>query len=243
MAPETDKMKSCQCFTAVSKPVKEGYLFRYKKRFFGANWREEYAVLYEDSSLLWYKSRERRQPEGALMLRCAPELMAVGVFTRAVPRQPEFPCGTDIRRVIALGSSATRRVQWFICHSEDDAKAWMTAISNTLPAPPSPVAAEVCCPRAFSLPGHVTNSLDAQCADKRGTGEGRRSLDDLCSGLMLAGAVNEWCHGLGWGCAQGWGGPASAFDTGYYYSDAVGADADYDYEADFGDFGGDFGGF
>ncbi|KAF0294285.1 hypothetical protein FJT64_008043 [Amphibalanus amphitrite] len=110
-----------------------------QERFFGANWREEYAVLYEDSSLLWYKSRERRQPEGALMLRCAPELMAVGVFTRAVPRQPE---------------------------------AWMTAISNT-----------------------------------------------------------------------GWGGPASAFDTGYYYSDAVGADADYDYEADFGDFGGDFGGF
>ena len=92
------------------------------ERFFRANWREEYAVLYEDSSLLWYKSRERPQPEGALLLRRAPELMAVGVFTRAVPRPPEFPGGTDIRRVLALGSSASHRVQWFICHSEDDAK-------------------------------------------------------------------------------------------------------------------------
>ena len=79
-------------------------------------------MLYDDSSLLWYKAKERQAPEGALMLRTAPELMAVGVFTRAVPRQPEFPYGTDIRRVIALGSSASRRVQWFICHSEDDAK-------------------------------------------------------------------------------------------------------------------------
>ena len=62
---------------------------------------------------------------------------------------------------------------------------------------------------------------------------------------MLAGAVTEWGHGLGWGCGQGWGGPASAFDTGYYYGDpgAVCAEADYDCEADFGDFGGDFGGF
>ncbi|XP_037073376.1 uncharacterized protein LOC119094420 [Pollicipes pollicipes] len=122
MAPGTDRLKSCQCFSAVAKPVKGGYMYRYKKRFFGTNWREEYAILYDDSSLLWYKSKERSEPEGALVLRCAPELMAVGVFTRAVPRQPEFPAGTDIRRVIALGSSVSRRVQWFICPSEDDAK-------------------------------------------------------------------------------------------------------------------------
>lgn len=73
----------------------------------------------------------------------------------------------------------------------------------------------------------------------------RRSLGDLCTGLMLAGVVTEWGQGLGWGCAQGWGGPASVFDPSYYYSDAGfgAADTDYDCDADFGDFGGDFGGF
>ena len=35
-------------------------------------------VLYEDSSLIWFRDRDRLDPEGGVFLRDAPEMLAAG---------------------------------------------------------------------------------------------------------------------------------------------------------------------
>ena len=48
------------------------------ERLFGKAWREEFVVLYEDSSLIWFRDRDRLDPEGGVFLRDAPEMLAAG---------------------------------------------------------------------------------------------------------------------------------------------------------------------
>ena len=48
---------------------------------FGKAWREEFVVLYEDSSLIWFRDRDRLDPEGGVFLRDAPEMLAAGQVT------------------------------------------------------------------------------------------------------------------------------------------------------------------
>ena len=51
------------------------------ERLFGKAWREEFVVLYEDSSLIWFRDRDRLDPEGGVFLRDAPEMLAAGQVT------------------------------------------------------------------------------------------------------------------------------------------------------------------
>ena len=82
----------------VIKTVKTGYLLHFKsktfqymngakgsnsviffpERLFGKAWREEFVVLYEDSSLIWFRDRDRNEPEGGILLKDAPEMLAAG---------------------------------------------------------------------------------------------------------------------------------------------------------------------
>ncbi len=53
-------------------------LFSPLERLFGKAWREEFVVLYEDSSVIWFRDRDRLDPEGGIFLRDAPEMLAAG---------------------------------------------------------------------------------------------------------------------------------------------------------------------
>lgn len=48
------------------------------ERLFGKTWREEFVVLYEDSSVIWFCDRDKLEPEGRIYLRDAPEMLAAG---------------------------------------------------------------------------------------------------------------------------------------------------------------------
>ena len=50
----------------------------FTERLFGKAWKEEFVVLYEDSSLIWFRDRDRLDPEGGVFLRDAPEMLAAG---------------------------------------------------------------------------------------------------------------------------------------------------------------------
>ena len=52
--------------------------FLSSERLFGKAWREEFVVLYEDSSLIWFRDRDRNEPEGGILLKDAPEMLAAG---------------------------------------------------------------------------------------------------------------------------------------------------------------------
>ena len=39
-------------------------------------------VLYEDSSLIWFRDRDRNEPEGGIFLKDAPEMLAAGQVLR-----------------------------------------------------------------------------------------------------------------------------------------------------------------
>lgn len=97
-------------------------------------------MLYEDSSVIWFRDRDRLVPEGGLFLRDAPEMLAagqvrvhpvdrvlVGCWTQRsmvfqwvsrVPNKPEIPAGCDLKLSIAMGARHRDKVHWFICKSE-----------------------------------------------------------------------------------------------------------------------------
>ena len=50
----------------------------FSERWFGKDWREVYLVLHEDSTLTWYSERGESSPEGGILLKDAPEMIAAG---------------------------------------------------------------------------------------------------------------------------------------------------------------------
>ncbi|XP_069983536.1 uncharacterized protein [Penaeus vannamei] len=121
---------------SMTKPVRKGYLTRYKKRFLGSNWREEWLVLHEDSSLEWYKEHDEADLLGAIVLKEAPEMIAAGPFALYVPGRPELPKNADLNNIMVFGTKTKDKTHWFLCKNADELNQWMTAISNTLPPPP-----------------------------------------------------------------------------------------------------------
>jgi len=144
----------------VLKQVKAGYLLHFKKKLFGKVWRQEYVILYDDSSLIWFRApgekyngsvsgggggiangllhQDSSPPEGAIVLRDCPEMIAAGQWIGRVPNRPEFPAGINPKLSIAIGTRSHNKVHWFLCSSESDLVDWMSAISYTLPPPPRP---------------------------------------------------------------------------------------------------------
>jgi hypothetical protein len=48
------------------------------EKWFGKDWREVYLVLHEDSTLSWYSERGESSPQGGLVLKDSPEMIAAG---------------------------------------------------------------------------------------------------------------------------------------------------------------------
>ncbi|XP_067003194.2 uncharacterized protein [Anabrus simplex] len=109
-----------------------------QKRLFGKAWREEWVVLYEDSTLAWFKEKGRVEPEGSLVVKEAPEMMAVSQWTMRIPGRPDLPSGCTLVQLMAFGNRRRDKVHWLLAQSEEEVNDWMTAISNTLPPPPQP---------------------------------------------------------------------------------------------------------
>ncbi|XP_040576562.1 uncharacterized protein [Lepeophtheirus salmonis] len=135
--------KTSTSTNSLIKPIKQGYLLHYKKRLFGRGWRQEFVVLYEDSSLVWMRDQHRLEVDGRIMLREAPDLIAASQWVSRVPQKPEPPFGCKLSHAIAIGSKHEDKVEWFICKSNEDLTEWMTCINSTLPAPPPPPLAEL----------------------------------------------------------------------------------------------------
>lgn len=121
--------------------VKSGPMLWYKRRMFGRNWHEVHAVLYNDSSFIWYQDKTRDHQEGALVIKDAPEFVAYGLFTNIIPERPQLPDNYEVKQLLALGKRKKEDAFWFLCPSEPELTNWMTAISNTLPIQPQPPVA------------------------------------------------------------------------------------------------------
>ena len=92
-------------------------------RLFSRYWREEFMVLYEDSTMAWFKNKSRSEPEGCLLLREAPQLMAIGEYTLRVPHRPgNLPQGCTLKQLMACGTANRQKVHWFAAKSEDEIK-------------------------------------------------------------------------------------------------------------------------
>ncbi|XP_050295150.1 uncharacterized protein LOC126735244 [Anthonomus grandis grandis] len=119
------------------KIIKGGFLLRYQRGFFCKGWCEEWVVLFEDSTLAWYADKTLSRPRGYVRVGEAPELLAVGEWTRKVPRKPRFPRSCHINQLLAVGCHRTHDVHWLMATTPAEMNDWMTAISNTLPPPPN----------------------------------------------------------------------------------------------------------
>ena len=77
--------------------------------------------MYENSSLVWYKDRDRPTPEGGVLIKEAPELLAVGLWTLRIPARPELPDNCHTRQLIAVGTMK-HKGHWFLWRSEEQVK-------------------------------------------------------------------------------------------------------------------------
>ncbi|CAH1984697.1 unnamed protein product, partial [Acanthoscelides obtectus] len=90
---------------------------------FCKGWNEEWVVLYEDSTLAWYSDKGLSRPRGCVRISDAPELLAVGEYTRQVPRRPRFPKTCQIGQLLAIGSRAFQDVHWLMAQSPAEIKS------------------------------------------------------------------------------------------------------------------------
>ncbi|XP_023225481.1 uncharacterized protein LOC111626369 [Centruroides sculpturatus] len=180
--------------------MKSGPMLHYKKRIFKKDWRREYVVLYDNSALVWLKiEKDKLEPEGSLMLKDAPELVACGPFTIQVPNRPEIPEGYKVSQLLAFGSRKDESVHWFLCKNSEDVLAWITAINNTLPPPPPPRIDE-------------KNKTISQS-------EKYNEEDAFTCGMLTATIL-----GTGWGSGWGWDDHVSASDHMSSISDGMQSD-------------------
>lgn len=79
-------------------------------------------VLYEDSTIAWFKEKGRGEPEGGIVIKDAPEMMAVGRWTLRIPGRPDLPSGCHIEQLMAFGNRRRDKVHWLLAQSEDEVK-------------------------------------------------------------------------------------------------------------------------
>lgn len=93
------------------------------ERLFGSSWREEWVVLYEDSTLAWYKEKGKGEPEGSVIVKEAPDMLAVSQWTLRVPgRRPLLPIGCQVEQLMAFGTRRGEKVHWLLAQSEEEVK-------------------------------------------------------------------------------------------------------------------------
>ncbi|KAI5740751.1 hypothetical protein M8J76_006745 [Diaphorina citri] len=237
----------------------------HKGRMFGKSWREEWVVLYDDSTLAWYKEKGRGSPEGCIVVKDAPELLAVSQWTMRIPGRPDLPSGSQLVQLMAFGTRQRDKVHWLLAQSEQEVNDWMTAITNTLPPPPLPpddkaqsLAKDAQLPpvqsegdknpeatRTASYTNHNDNTNATSQSSQSSTpvesnNLTNSSLGDFGNAIMMGATITNWGHGYGWGVGWGWNEYYSGHHDVNSYDMCTGTDFSYD-DGDYGmDFGGDF---
>ncbi|XP_059611094.1 uncharacterized protein LOC132258016 [Phlebotomus argentipes] len=126
-----------QYASTAGKQIKGGYLLRYKRQLLWNRWEEEWVVLYDDSTMAWFTEPGRSSPAGKILVKEAPEMLAIAHWTGQIPRRPPLPGNCTVSQLIALGSRRKKsKVYWMLAKSEQEVGEWISAISKTLPPPP-----------------------------------------------------------------------------------------------------------
>ncbi|KAF2885373.1 hypothetical protein ILUMI_20771 [Ignelater luminosus] len=90
--------------------------------FFCKGWSEEWVVLYEDSTIAFYADKGLSRPRGRVRIREAPDLLAVGEWTRQVPRSPRIPRTCHIGQLLVIGCKCPQEVHWLMAQSPAEVK-------------------------------------------------------------------------------------------------------------------------
>uniref|UniRef100_A0A1A9X2K2 PH domain-containing protein n=1 Tax=Glossina brevipalpis TaxID=37001 RepID=A0A1A9X2K2_9MUSC len=59
-------------------------------------WAEEWVVLYDDSTMAWFTEPGRSSPSGKILVKEAPEMLAIAHWTGQIPRRPPLPEGCSL---------------------------------------------------------------------------------------------------------------------------------------------------
>lgn len=86
------------------------------------SWSEEWVVLYEDSTLAWFKDKGTQSPRGRIRLSEAPDLLAVGEWTRHVPRRPRVPSDCHVAQLLAFANRQHNKIHWLMAQSPQEVR-------------------------------------------------------------------------------------------------------------------------
>lgn len=68
----------------------------------------------------------RASPNGKILVKEAPEMLAISQWTGQIPNRPQIPEGCSVKQLIALGSRRKRsKVYWMLAQSEEEV-GWVT---------------------------------------------------------------------------------------------------------------------
>ncbi|XP_041350999.1 sorting nexin-18-like [Gigantopelta aegis] len=113
---------------------------RLSKGSFSKSWNPELFVLFQDSTLAWYKNEKAIEPKGSVFLKDVCQFLAVGLICQQVPNRPELPSGGRLSNMMGIPLKPNKKTKmvWAVCSSEEDLKSWVEAIIGVLPPPPQP---------------------------------------------------------------------------------------------------------
>nr|CAD2166924.1 unnamed protein product [Meloidogyne enterolobii] len=205
----------------MSSTVKEGYVQRYTAYFFYI-WKSNYAVLYSNSTLSFFKNKGDESPVKTVVLKNVVPYICVGfmcdwmrphhsfllqVLSVALcvytPSRPQIT--VPVQRLVGIGMDPrASKVHWILFQSENILEEWINAIISTLPPPSlNPVGSSI--PPVTSITLQV--SLRAYGFGRhfatrggRGRGNGRRYSG---GGNDDNGGGNTWDYDAGFDCGGG----------------------------------------
>lgn len=65
----------------------------------------------------------RSTPSGKILVKEAPEMLAIAHWTGQIPRRPPLPYGCKLSQLIALGSRRKQcKVYWMLAKSEEEVR-------------------------------------------------------------------------------------------------------------------------
>ncbi|XP_017769276.1 PREDICTED: uncharacterized protein LOC108557311 isoform X2 [Nicrophorus vespilloides] len=190
------------------KQVKAGYLLRYKRGLFCKSWSWEWVVLYEDSTMALFADKKLCCSRGCVKLIEAPEMLAVGEWTKNIPRRPRIPTSYETDQLLAISAGRSDNIYWVLAQSPTELNDWVTAISNT-PSSHFPLEKRLSLiPQKSQQVSSIRGCKVNADMHKAGVKKGGGGMDDA-DHTVLSGVAIDWGHGWGWGqsvntaaCAQ-----------------------------------------
>lgn len=73
--------------------------------------------------VLVFQEPGRSSPAGKILVKEAPEMLAIAQWTGQIPQRPPLPEGCSVSQLIALGSRRKRsKVYWMLAKSEQEVR-------------------------------------------------------------------------------------------------------------------------